>query len=579
MAKRPIKSTSSARFPLARVLVIFSILVMLLNAAIVVHRSMNSYNSTLQSGKIEAENLIRKLSDHFDLTFLAVDLTLLRAVEHQYFNALFGKTLKDDMRQNFQNWVNSTPQISAMLMTDEKGGIQVIYREKDFGRWLKGIKNVSDRNYFSTHQHSDNADLLHSAAHGSLTDKEGITIISRRLTNLDGSFDGIVAAAVKNSYLIEFFESIEGDKLTNFILIHGKDSLLVNHTLSNIELEKTLAQLSEKHPSRFTSKITSLVHEDKAAFSNSNTLITVFKDTPYFNITLSLIVYGDDIFAGWEETRFQDIAFFGMFALFALVISFFATIMSKQMQRVQSSEETAVLASQAKSEFLANMSHELRTPLNAIIGFSEMLDSGYFGKLNKKQKERLNDINMCGYHLLELINDVLEFSKGEAGKIELRQEKMHISNIVKDCVRIISERAKSQNIELISKLPKDLPNLYADPRKMKQVLLNLLSNAVKFSKKDGKVTISCEINEEGNFIISVKDTGIGMNEEDIPKALSVFGQVHKDIKYGGTGLGLPLCKMFIELHSGKIEIESQKNTGTTVIVTLPAARILWDKND
>jgi signal transduction histidine kinase len=464
-----------------------------------------------------------------------------------------------------------------MLMTNENGEIQIIYREKGFEEWMRNSPSLLKEFYFKENRNIDNQESLHISAQNTFTDKEGITLMSRRLNKLDGSFGGIVLAAVKNDYLVNFFEAIEGDKLTNFGLLHARKDILISHSIGKHEYAR-LTETLQKSEGAEERETTTILFKSKSKFSTDDTQIFSIQDLPNIDISIVLVLYGNDIFASWRQERVQDIAFFGMFALFALVISFFATIMSKQMQRVQSSEETAVLASQAKSEFLANMSHELRTPLNAIIGFSEMLDSGYFGKLNSKQNERITDINLCGYHLLELINDVLEFSKGEAGKIELRQEKMQISNVVDECVRIMSERSKAQNVILTKELPDDLPNLYADTRKIKQVLLNLLSNAIKFTPKDGSVGIKCFVNSEGNFVISVSDTGIGMEENDIPKALSVFGQVHKDASFGGTGLGLPLCKMFAELHGGQIEIVSKRNIGTTVSVILPAARIIWDNN-
>ena len=569
-------TNKTARFPLARVLVIFSVLIMILNGVIVLHRAVSSYNNSIESGQLAAENLMHKLKSHVELTFLAVDLTLLRAVERQYFNALFGQNLKGDMQHNFMTWVTTTPQISAMLMTDENGVVQVVYRDTEFAGWMKDIHDLSRQDYFIFHKDANDPDLLHSTAQQDITEKDGITLMSRRLSKLNGDFGGVVVAAVRNKYLLDFFEAVEGEKMTNFVLLRGSH-ILINHNLSQEELEEVTGIIAGTPGSE--DKITTLINESDSRFiDNAETHIISYENISNFDLTLGLTLYGKDIFYLWKQERIQDAAFFGMFALFALVISFFATIMSKQMQRVESSEETAVLASQAKSEFLANMSHELRTPLNAIIGFSEMLDSGYFGKLNAKQKERLTDINICGYHLLELINDVLEFSKGEAGKIELRQEKVHISNIIEECVRIMKDRAKTLGVQIKVDMSENVPFVYADGRKLKQILLNLLSNAVKFSKKDGKVTVASGVDSNGNFFMQVSDTGIGMKKEDVPKALSVFGQVHGDTKYGGTGLGLPLCKMFTELHGGKLEIDSEKDVGTVVSVILPAARIIWDKN-
>lgn len=246
-------------------------------------------------------------------------------------------------------------------------------------------------------------------------------------------------------------------------------------------------------------------------------------------------------------------------------------------QRGQASAEVATLvaekANKAKSEFLANMSHELRTPLNAIIGFSEMMNAGYFGPLNAKQKERINDVNMCGKHLLELINDILEFSKGEAGRMELKETKFNITKVVNESVRLFGERAKAEGVKVVSQIEENLPRIYGDERKFKQILMNLISNSVKFTKKGGTIQVGANLDKDNNFIMTVSDTGIGMAPEDIPKALSPFGQVRKSDAETGTGLGLPLCKMFAEMHGGKLKLESIQGVGTKVTIFIPSSRV------
>jgi signal transduction histidine kinase len=279
-----------------------------------------------------------------------------------------------------------------------------------------------------------------------------------------------------------------------------------------------------------------------------------------------------DFLQNWRNNLRKDIGFLSMFAIFGSVLSYFALTMAHQIRRVEESEASAVMASQAKSEFLANMSHELRTPLNAIIGFSEMMDAGYFGKLTPKQKERVHDIHLCGTHLLQLINDILEFSKAEAGKMELHEEHFDPQSIIDECVRIIDPRAQAKGLNVHVSVQKNLPRIIGDSRKTRQLLLNLLTNAVKFTDA-GDVYLSVQTVGERGLEIKVRDTGIGMRTEDIPQALSVFGQVHRDTHPEGSGLGLPLCRIFAELHGGELRIESAPRKGTTVVVLLPAYRL------
>jgi len=239
--------------------------------------------------------------------------------------------------------------------------------------------------------------------------------------------------------------------------------------------------------------------------------------------------------------------------------------------------DQAELANRTKSEFLANMSHELRTPLNAILGFSELMGKATLGPLgNPKYEEYARDINDSGRHLLALIQDILDLSKIEAGKLELDEEDIDVARAIRSCMVLVKERARNGGVKLLTDLPDDLPALHADERKLKQILVNLLSNAVKFTPTGGSVTVKAWFRPDSGFVIQVADTGVGIALEDIPKALTPFGQVDSrlDRKYEGTGLGLPLTKSLIEKHSGSLDLQSEVGAGTTVTVRFPPERMV-----
>lgn len=227
-------------------------------------------------------------------------------------------------------------------------------------------------------------------------------------------------------------------------------------------------------------------------------------------------------------------------------------------------------ADQMKSEFLANMSHELRTPLNAIIGFAEILRDGIIGPLNEDQLSSVIDIYESGKHLLQMINDILDLSKVEAGRMELIPEEFSISKYIEDTYSIIRDMANKKQLKLILNVPKDLPNVYADPVKFKQIMYNLLSNAIKFTPS-GSITTSVEFNGE-EFIISVADTGIGIEKENFEIVFDEFRQVDssQSRQHEGTGLGLALTKKLVELHGGRIWVESEGlGKGSKFSFTLP----------
>jgi signal transduction histidine kinase len=230
------------------------------------------------------------------------------------------------------------------------------------------------------------------------------------------------------------------------------------------------------------------------------------------------------------------------------------------------------VASQHKSEFLANMSHELRTPLNAVIGFSEVLTDRMFGELNEKQEEYLKDIYASGTHLLSLINDILDLSKIEAGRMELELTDFHLPTALDNALMLVRERAGRRSIALQMSVDERLGQIRADERKIRQVVLNLLSNAIKFTPEGGRIEVAA-VSKDESAEVSVSDTGVGIAPEDQQAVFEEFRQVGTaEKKAEGTGLGLALCRKFIELHGGRIWVTSQVGVGSTFTFTIPAGR-------
>ena len=260
------------------------------------------------------------------------------------------------------------------------------------------------------------------------------------------------------------------------------------------------------------------------------------------------------------------------------------TVMLRDISERKQIEETllaamqqAELANRTKSEFLAAMSHELRTPLNAIIGFSEIIASAAFGRVgNPKYREYAMDISSSGKHLLTIINDILDVSEVESGKLDLNETAIDIGQTVDFCLKLVRARAQGAGLTLETEIMDDPPLLRADERKLKQILLNLLSNAVKFSSRGGKITIRVWCRLDDGYVIQIADSGIGIAFEDIPRVLLAFEQADSTLarKYEGTGLGLPLSKSYVEMHGGSFDLQSEIGVGTTVTVRFPAERIV-----
>jgi two-component system, cell cycle sensor histidine kinase PleC len=234
-------------------------------------------------------------------------------------------------------------------------------------------------------------------------------------------------------------------------------------------------------------------------------------------------------------------------------------------------------ANVAKSRFLATMSHELRTPLNAILGFSEIMRSEILGPHeNPTYKEYANDIHQSGQHLLNLINEILDISRIEAGRYELHEGPIALADVVEDCQRLMRLRAENKGLKIVEAFAPDLSQLWADERAIRQICLNLLSNAIKFTPTGGTITLTVGRTQTGGQFLSVKDTGPGIPEHEIPRVMKSFGQgslAHHTAE-GGTGLGLPITKGLTELHNGTFELKSKLRYGTEVVITFPRKRVM-----
>jgi PAS domain S-box-containing protein len=274
----------------------------------------------------------------------------------------------------------------------------------------------------------------------------------------------------------------------------------------------------------------------------------------------------------WVETMASPVKWDGQLAS----LSWLMDISERKAAEAEliKSRESAERANRVKSEFLASMSHELRTPLNAILGFSEMISTEMFGKLHARYIEYAGDIHQSGQHLLDLINDILDLSKLEAGKLTLKDSDFDLVRMIKNVLALVQRQADGKRLTIVEMLPGQL-KIRGDLRAMKQVLLNLLSNAVKFTPEGGEITVATQ--ERGGAVeLVVRDTGIGMTAAEIAVALEPFGQVDSLLarEQPGTGLGLPISVALMKLHGGSLRIDSTPGEGTSLIATIPAERVI-----
>jgi len=313
--------------------------------------------------------------------------------------------------------------------------------------------------------------------------------------------------------------------------------------------------------------------------SDTNGIVSVEVDRPAAGIAAAAAMSKAEALKEWQARANTAFVALLLRSLFLAGVGVFVVKQLRGREAMETelrvAKEAAESASHAKSEFLAHMSHELRTPLNAIIGFSEIIKHQKFGPGSERYPLYAGDILSSGTHLLGLINDILNLSKLEAGRFVLHEEDVDLQALVDSCLKVLSTQASAGKIELSAALDAGRRWIRADERRLRQVLLNLLSNAVKFTPEGGQVRVS-SVARNGGLAISVSDTGSGMAPEDIPNAMTPFGQIDSKIrrKLEGTGLGLPLAKQLVELHGATFSIESKLGAGTTVTFVLPPERII-----
>lgn len=348
--------------------------------------------------------------------------------------------------------------------------------------------------------------------------------------------------------------------------------------LEKVITQNGLEQAIQGHSTYSLLPYMTLCEPFKCKSINERSVVVSYVPLIYNMKVIAVLELVSDVTDQWDKIGLLAqrvcITFFIMFCVFFIIIiyntQYAQKIINQQFQVNKLLEEAKAKAedeNSAKTEFLANVSHELRTPLNAIIGFSEMILSEAYGKLeNTQYLDYINDINNAGKHLLSVINDILDLSKAVAGKLQVDNIELDLNKIATASMRFVKPRAQNANITLIEKIPKNHIIIVADPKRLKQVLLNLLSNAVKFTPANGSVTLEITTNKMEKLVyIKVIDTGIGISEQDLPEALSSFGQVDNKFNrnYEGSGLGLPLTAKLVTLINGKFEIRSKQGQGTT----------------
>ncbi len=580
-------------------IILFLIGVCVIYASFVGYSAWLQHNDSKEYFASRAKNDLEKNSKimevNFGLLINSVDSMLKRVVDKQYTNILFGKTIREDVKNNISLWVDENPFVESMIVTDGEGKIEVIYAEDNpkfdiqpgtvfaVDEILRHIK-PEDKSQFFIH-------LLKSKS----SNGESNIIIGRKMLGVDGSLKGIVAAVVSAEHITRDFATDFFGNSVNVALIFDNSDIVTssNNAFTNQEAIRALIndpKIFEDETKDISypkdAKEVSEVKDNKASISADNVYISEQKtDNDNINILslqklkslpvyIALSINNQDLSGAWnvDLKRYYKLIALLSFALLAIVT--FVIVLFKNQQASSNLANNSLRLMHGKSNYFVKASEKLVTPIHAITGFSQMLSEGYFGPINKEQKQRLHDIQQCSGQVLDLISNVSELISADVGAVCLKEEQVDITSIIIGSIQLLAPKLHEQRITLVDNTMKSNTIIQADSRRIRHMVLHILSNAVQYTPAGGKIVVSTFYDAQQNFVFEVLDSGSGIDKNELRRILQPFEtDLEADKESRKISIGLPLCQLYAMLHGGKLEIKTKLGSGTKITIVLPKQRI------
>ncbi|MBM3534927.1 MAG: hypothetical protein FJX60_18015 [Alphaproteobacteria bacterium] len=534
-------------------------LVLAILAAAVLVASWLRYGAVADQ-RARLDDVAAVLAEHAARTVDSIDVVLGVLAERIAIVSAGGTPTAEELRDLLRDRIAAQPHVRGVLYVDARG----------VGRGDSDVApprplDASDRGYFRHHQQGAGGGLFIDAPVASRVSGQWRIVLSRRVQSADGEFLGVVVAGIDPATFADVYRGLAIGGTGTISLLRADGRLMARHPPDDQAMGEPVVSVRAED-SRF---------------------LTAMRTLDRHPLTVLIVVPIREALASWER---QVTVIVAATIVALLVLGLIGFVLIDQAGRLESTfvalagaRDEAVRArlreedaSRAKSSFLANTSHELRTPLNAILGFSEMFRDGHAGTLEPKQRGYAASIHDAGSHLLGLISDLLDMAKIEARELQLRETIVDMAGIIADGVKLTGSRATERGVVVIPRVEGESIRIRGGAQRLRQIILNLLTNAIKFTPAGGRVWVDASVDAGRRPTLTVSDTGIGMTEEEIQIALTPFQQVESPFtrEHEGTGLGLPIVKALVELHGGYLKIESERDGGTRVTVSLPAARLV-----
>jgi signal transduction histidine kinase len=565
------------------------LLLLVTNAAVVLH--LRQRELRVEEDQLGNASLI--LAEQADRSFQAIDLVLADVAEDIASRgvsdeaSLERETATRDIHRLLKEKIAGIPQLGAVAVVDARG------RLVNFSRyWPIPDIHLADRDYFKALEADPGRKTFISVPLRGRGNGAWTIAFARRLNGAHGEFIGLVVAAIRLKYFEDFYRSVSVGNQGSIVLVRRDHVMLVRYPpatgvgkafgpehilkggVAGTVLKRSpidgRMRIKAAHALANYPLFVIVTKTEAAALQNWRSIAWLFS----FAAAIAVVLMAVGAVLLTRHSRQEDEL--ARARLLAEAEKRRQEEVTIAFEAMRAAKQEAEAANRAKSEFLANMSHELRTPLNAIIGFADVMSKQVMGPLtNQHYRGYVQDIHASGTHLLAIIGDILDLSKAAAGKLELAESQFDARDAVNSACRLMRQRIEQAKLFLAVTLPPDAIGIYADERKMKQILLNLLSNACRFTAPGGRIECRLAVAPDG-IVFAVSDTGIGIAAEHLARVQQPFVQVESALRRvrDGTGLGLALVKAMAELHGGSLRLDSAPGRGTTAIVILPRDRLV-----